>query len=108
MTEAKTAAIMDAGVVSRVSGRIATGTGTDCQAIVCPEWGVAEEYAGKHTRVGSLIGRASYEVIRLGIIAWNESTAERMAMKKASVSPSTVSENLYTQTLSSEKVLPHE
>lgn len=84
MTEAKTVAVLEAGVLSRQTGRPATGTGTDCQAIVCPERGVAEDYSGKHTRVGSLIGRASMEVIRLGVLAWNESTAEREAIKSRS------------------------
>ncbi|RYZ49922.1 MAG: hypothetical protein EOP07_23740, partial [Proteobacteria bacterium] len=82
MTEAKTAAIMDAKVVSRVSGLIATGTGTDCQAILCPDVGPFEDYAGKHTAVGSAIGQACLDVIRRGILVWNETEAGR-AQRKA-------------------------
>lgn len=82
MTEAKTAAIMDARVLSRLSGLIATGTGTDCQAVLCPDFGTAEDYAGKHTEIGSAIGQACFEVIRRGIEVWNETEAGR-AQRKA-------------------------
>lgn len=99
MTEAKTAAILEAGVLSRETGLPATGTGTDCQAIVCPERGVAEDYSGKHTLVGSLIGRACMEAIRLGILAWNETTAERERGK----SKIPTIENLYHSLKASER-----
>jgi adenosylcobinamide amidohydrolase len=82
MTEAKTAAIMEGKVLSRESGLAATGTGTDCQAVLCPDFGPVEDYAGKHTAIGSAIGQACFEVIRRGIEVWNETEAGR-AQRKA-------------------------
>jgi adenosylcobinamide amidohydrolase len=70
MTEAKTAALYDAGIKSRVSGLNATGTGTDCQAVLCPMDGAEAIYAGKHTGIGSVIGAASYQALREGIHNW--------------------------------------
>jgi adenosylcobinamide amidohydrolase len=66
--EARTLAILDAGVKSVRSGAPATGTGTDCIAVAAPVSGAAvgargrganqERYCGKHTLLGELIGRA--------------------------------------------------
>jgi adenosylcobinamide hydrolase len=58
-TEAKTAALFDLGVKSVVSGRQATGTGTDAVAIASGN-GIKIQYAGGHTRFGQLIGEAVY------------------------------------------------
>ena len=71
MTEAKTAAILEAGILSKQSGFRATGTGTDCQAVLCPI-GFDHDYAGKHTVLGRVIGEASLAAINLGITAWQE------------------------------------
>ena len=60
-TEARTLACVEAGVPSRVSGRTATGTGTDCIAVAAPGGEPALRYAGKHTRIGELVGRAVLE-----------------------------------------------
>jgi adenosylcobinamide amidohydrolase len=65
-TEARTLAVLDAGVKSVRSGLPATGTGTDCITIAAPiagdvhsAWRASEErYCGKHTLLGELIGRA--------------------------------------------------
>lgn len=77
MSEAKTAAIMEAGILSKQSGRLATGTGTDCQAIASTTQGPALAYSGKHTLIGSLIGEASMEVMALGVKAWQERNSNR-------------------------------
>jgi adenosylcobinamide amidohydrolase len=58
-TEARVAAVYDAGITSVRSRRPATGTGTDCIVIASPAGGPAHVYCGKHTLLGELIGRAA-------------------------------------------------
>jgi adenosylcobinamide amidohydrolase len=58
-TEARVAAVLEAGIASARSGRPATGTGTDCIAVASPVRGPAHVYCGKHTVLGELIGRAA-------------------------------------------------
>jgi adenosylcobinamide amidohydrolase len=60
--EARTLAVLEAGVKSVRSGAPATGTGTDCIAIAAPARAAsrsvrAVHYCGKHTLLGELIGR---------------------------------------------------
>lgn len=74
-TEAKVAAILESGVVSRRTGLPATGTGTDCTVIACGARGRREAYAGKHTRIGALVGAAAYAVVRDGARRWVEENA---------------------------------
>jgi adenosylcobinamide amidohydrolase len=72
-TEAKAAAVLEAGISSRRSGRPATGTGTDCTVVTCPLPQVrtrAASYAGKHTAIGSVVGEATWQAVRDGIAAW--------------------------------------
>jgi adenosylcobinamide amidohydrolase len=70
-TEAKTAAVLEAGVTSRRSGRPATGTGTDCTVLACALGARrGEAYAGKHTRVGALVGAVSHHAVREGVDRW--------------------------------------
>lgn len=68
-TEARTLAMLKAGMKSVRSRAPATGTGTDCIAVAAPlngdgaRGGAArpaddERYCGKHTLLGELIGRA--------------------------------------------------
>lgn len=68
--EARTAAMLDAGVPSRVSGRAATGTGTDCIVIAHPEGEPAIEYSGKHTDCGQRIGFHVREAVSRGVAEW--------------------------------------
>jgi len=56
-TEAKSAALDDAAVLSPVSGGVATGTGTDSIAVVGGRGPVTVRYAGKHVRFGEVAGR---------------------------------------------------
>jgi adenosylcobinamide amidohydrolase len=58
-TEARVAAVVDAGVASALTRRPATGTGTDCIAVASPIGGRAHAYCGKHTLIGELIGKAT-------------------------------------------------
>jgi adenosylcobinamide amidohydrolase len=69
-TEAKTAAILEAGVVSRVTGRAATGTGTDCVVVAAPARRRGAPYAGKHTAAGSALGAAVLAAVTDGARAW--------------------------------------
>ncbi len=58
-TEARVAAVHDAGILSTRTHRLATGTGTDCIVIASPARGRAHTYCGKHTLLGELIGKAA-------------------------------------------------
>jgi adenosylcobinamide amidohydrolase len=71
-TEAKAAALFDAGVTSRRTGLPATGTGTDCVVIASAIGPAPAQYAGKHTDVGAAIGMAVQQAVRAGTLAWNE------------------------------------
>ena len=64
--EARTAAVMEAGL--HLQTGLATGTGTDCIAIACPPGDIA--YAGLHTAAGEVIGRAVHDAIAGGCAQW--------------------------------------
>ncbi|MFL5261362.1 MAG: adenosylcobinamide amidohydrolase [Anaeromyxobacteraceae bacterium] len=76
--EARTLAVLEAGVASRRSGLAATGTGTDCIVVAAPadRAAVAQRYAGKHTAVGHVVGAAVHEAVARGAAEW---LAERAA-----------------------------
>jgi adenosylcobinamide amidohydrolase len=65
-TEGRVRALYEKGIKSDQSGLPATGTGTDCIAIVSPSDRV-ERYCGKHTKLGELIGRAAHAAIVKGL-----------------------------------------
>ena len=65
-TEGRVRALYEAGIQSSVSSLTATGTGTDCIAIVSLDSRDAP-YCGKHTQLGELIGRATYTAVEKGI-----------------------------------------
>jgi adenosylcobinamide hydrolase len=65
-TEGRLRALYEKGIKSCLSGLLATGTGTDCIAIVSLGNGV-ERYCGKHTKLGELIGRAAHAAIGKGL-----------------------------------------
>jgi adenosylcobinamide amidohydrolase len=67
--EARTASVLEARVPSRVSGRPATGTGTDCIVIAAPD-GDGARWCGKHTALGAAIGGAVRAVTERGVRAW--------------------------------------
>ena len=65
-TEGRVRALYENGIKSCRSGLPATGTGTDCVAIVSLGDGV-ECYCGKHTKLGELIGGAAYVSVAKGL-----------------------------------------
>jgi adenosylcobinamide amidohydrolase len=68
--EARTAALLEARVPSRASGRAATGTGTDCIVVAAPEARDGERWVGKHTPLGALVGASVREAVARGVAAW--------------------------------------
>lgn len=77
VAEARTLAVLDAGVASRQSGRPATGTGTDCTVVAAPLGTPALAYAGKHTMLGMLVGATVFEAVSRGAHAWLDRHAGR-------------------------------
>jgi adenosylcobinamide amidohydrolase len=74
--EARAAALLAAAVPSAVSGRAASGTGTDCIVIAAPvATGGAAAFAGKHTACGSAVGAAVYDAVARGVRRWLEECA---------------------------------
>lgn len=69
ITEAKSAALCEAGIVSPVSERIATGTGTDAVAVMSRVGGQEIAYCGKHVRFGEVLGRLVFDAV-MDSIAW--------------------------------------
>jgi adenosylcobinamide amidohydrolase len=67
VAEARTAAFLECRLTSPWSGRLVTGTGTDCIVVACPIGRKGERYAGKHTLIGSLIGQTVREAVLKGI-----------------------------------------
>lgn len=65
-TEAKTAALAEAKVISKVTGTTATGTGTDAIVIVSGH-GRQVRYAGTHTSRGEMVGRVVLEGVGEGL-----------------------------------------
>lgn len=70
VTQARTAAILEAGVCRE--GRIVTGTGTDCIVVAAPATGEGARFAGLHTAVGEAVGRAVYRAIAEGVAVWQQ------------------------------------
>ncbi len=66
-TEAKVFVLHRAGVKSRVSKDLATGTGTDSVAVICAGSGPAVKYCGKHVLVGELIGNSVKQALEESI-----------------------------------------
>jgi adenosylcobinamide amidohydrolase len=66
VTEGRVRALYENGIKSCRSDLLATGTGTDCIAIVSLGDGV-ECYCGKHTKLGELIGSAAYISVAKGL-----------------------------------------
>jgi adenosylcobinamide amidohydrolase len=65
MTEAKTAALQELAVSSRVSAELATGTGTDQFTLASPLLDPPViTWTGQHAKVGELIGRAVHDATR--------------------------------------------
>lgn len=63
VTEAKAAVLQDLGVTSPITGKTATGTGTDAIAIVNGLHAPEIAFCGKHTLFGELLASATMEAI---------------------------------------------
>lgn len=73
VAEARTAAVLAAALPSPVSGRPATGTGTDCLVVAAPVMTDARArgcYAGKHTAIGAALGSAVTGAVGRGVARW--------------------------------------
>ena len=70
VAEARTAAVLELGVESRRSAGLATGTGTDCIAVLAPIAGAASVYAGKHTAIGYVVGAAVGTALGAALERW--------------------------------------
>ncbi|WP_084813544.1 adenosylcobinamide amidohydrolase [Desulfogranum japonicum] len=74
-TEAKTAALQELAVNSRYSDSLATGTGTDQIAVAaCSGSGARLTSAGKHSKLGELIGQVVSEAIKQTLARQNNMT----------------------------------
>ena len=62
-TEAKTAVLQDIGATSPVTGKMATGTGTDAVAIVSGSSPPEIRYCGKHTLFGEMLASATMDAL---------------------------------------------
>ena len=67
ITEAKTAALQDAGIMSPISNKIATGTGTDSVAVVSGHGPDTVNYCGKHVLFGEMLGRMVTDTVTSSI-----------------------------------------
>ena len=73
VVEARTAAVLEADVPSFRTAARATGTGTDCVTLAAPvatHEAEAMAYAGKHTVLGEVIGRATLGAMREAVARW--------------------------------------
>lgn len=66
VTEARTLAVIEAGLLLPTG--IATGTGTDCITVAAPP-GTAR-FAGLHTALGEAIGKAAYDAMTRAVTDW--------------------------------------
>ena len=67
ITEAKTAALQELQILSPLSGKIATGTGTDAIVIVSGYGPDKFEHCGKHLLLGETIGRTVIDAVRASV-----------------------------------------
>lgn len=66
-TEAKVAALQELGITSPVSGKLATGTGTDAIAVFSGHGHHRAQYAGKHTVFGERLAVLVIRAIRSSV-----------------------------------------
>jgi len=77
-TEAKTAVLQELAVNSRYSDGLATGTGTDQIGIASKlGGGTPLTIAGKHTKLGELIGKTVHDAIKQTLALQNKLTPQR-------------------------------
>ncbi|GLX76984.1 hypothetical protein tinsulaeT_03240 [Thalassotalea insulae] len=81
-TEAKSAALQEAGILSPISNKIATGTGTDAIAVVNGHGEQQVSYCGKHVLFGELLGKAVFQAVTSSI-GWQ--SIEQANLTKATI-----------------------
>lgn len=69
ITEAKVAALQEAEIMSPISNKMATGTGTDSVAVVSGKGPELINYCGKHVVFGEILGRLVKDTVTASI-AW--------------------------------------
>ncbi len=85
IVEARTLAVLEAGVPSIRTGTAASGTGTDCVTLASPQpagGAPPSPYAGKHTAIGEVVGSATLAATREAVARWRE---ERAAERERAV-----------------------
>lgn len=68
VAEAKAAALSELQIKSPVSGRTATGTGTDAAAVVSGFGPDSFDYCGKHVVMGEIIGRLVLAAVKESVV----------------------------------------
>jgi len=82
-TEAKTAALQELNVNSRYSDGLATGTGTDQIGVACQLFDEPQlTSAGKHSKLGELIGKTVKQAVKQTLSLQNGMTPERQRSVK--------------------------
>lgn len=81
-TEAKTAALRELDIRSRLSGEPASGTTTDAIVVACTGLGEPMKYAGTATKLGELIGRSVKKAVKEGIEKQEGITPNRPLVKR--------------------------
>ncbi len=79
VTEAKAAALQEAEIISPVSNKIATGTGTDSVAVVSGYGKETIAYCGKHVLFGEILGRLVMKTIASSI-KWAVLNSEKKSL----------------------------
>lgn len=75
VAEARTLAVLEENITSKVSGLKATGTGTDCIVIASEKINTEKMiYSGKHTVLAELIGKSVWSAVSTGIMKWKKRT----------------------------------
>jgi len=74
-TEAKVAAMQELGVTSPVSGKLATGTGTDAIAVFSGHGSQRARFAGKHTLLGERLAVLAMRAIHASVNVQREPSA---------------------------------
>ena len=70
VAQARTAAVMQLGLILPQDGRPVTGTGTDCILIASPLANHCADHCGLHTGIGRLLGETAYAAVLETSTAW--------------------------------------
>ncbi|MGC8949199.1 MAG: bifunctional adenosylcobinamide hydrolase/alpha-ribazole phosphatase CbiS [Thermoprotei archaeon] len=81
-TEAKTVALDQLDIISRVSRKRATGTTTDSIVIACTQQGERYEYAGTATKIGNMIAKSVIKGVLEAIKLQENITSSRPILKR--------------------------